>query len=89
MKYGQKCKVIATQQTWAYIQDQLDYPFSRQVKIHIIDGDKSLCGLKFGTWWESAEVENLEVEDLWLCKKCYEACRNKKRSERPGMRKEQ
>ena len=50
--------IVGTFETWSYIHSQMDYTRGRKVKVHIVDGDRTLCGRK------SHGMETEEVEDF-------------------------
>lgn len=64
---------IGTSQTWSYIQAQLDYPISKQRRVHIINGEKTLCGLAVSSAWEVADYSKEIFLGTWPCLHCQKA----------------
>jgi len=61
---------IGTSQTWAYINAQLDYPVSKQRRVHIVIGKRTICGLSVSSAWETAEIEPEIFLAGWSCVNC-------------------
>ena len=72
--------ILVTFETWAYINAQLDYPPSKQRKLHILnaEGTHTLCGRRaIGT--ESSEDEWESLDDILIveypiCQRCRNIC---------------
>jgi len=70
---------IGTFTTWAYVNQQLDYPAWKQVRVHVVANDKTLCGLRVGTNWETGTTESIDGVP-WLCCNCRSSYERRERS---------